>query len=130
MNIILMIGSLLGFTSVFMAAYVDHSLAVQYTGKMMEGLLTAVRYHQLYAIVITMLGFAKLCINNKVMKSWLARSAYVFIVGSVLFSFSIYLAAMTGVREITYVTPIGGILLMAGWLVLLRAAMFPKSPSL
>lgn len=127
MNIVLMIGTLLGFTSVFMAAYVDHSLAMQCTGKILEGLLTAVRYHQLYAIIITMLGLAQLSMANKKMKIWLARSAWIFIAGSILFCFSIYLAAITGWREITFVTPVGGILLMAGWLVLLRAAVFPKS---
>lgn len=127
MNLILMIGSLLGFTSVFMAAYVDHSLALQCTGKILEGVLTAVRYHQLYAVIITMLGFAQLSTANKNLKIWTARSAWVFITGSVLFCFSIYLAAMTGWREITFLTPIGGVMLMAGWLILLRAALFPKS---
>jgi uncharacterized membrane protein YgdD (TMEM256/DUF423 family) len=123
MNKILLLGAVLGLLSIMIAAYVDHSLALHLTGKPLHGLLTAVRYHQLYAIVISMIGLTlPLQVNSRI-KSWLARSAYVFTVGILLFSVSIYISAMTGITGITYLTPIGGIILMIGWGCLIRTAL-------
>ena len=122
-NIILLLGASLGLSSIMIAAYVDHSLALHVGGKSLRALLTAVRYHQLYAIVVCMIGLsAPLQINNRI-KSWLARSAYIFSIGVILFSFSIYFSAMLDMAGITYLTPVGGILLMTGWACLIRTAL-------
>tara|TARA_R110000868_G_scaffold167210_1_gene401493 strand:+ start:411 stop:791 length:381 start_codon:yes stop_codon:yes gene_type:complete len=122
MNIILLIGAALGLTSVMMAAFIDHSLATLYSGKLLNGLYTAVRYHQLYAILITIFGLSLPLIRNEKMRSSLRCSTLIFMTGIILFSFSIYLAAVTGLSSFTYLTPVGGILLMAGWVSLLRVA--------
>jgi len=45
-------------------------------------------------------------------------AAWLFLAGAVLFSGSLYLLAATGVRALGAVTPVGGVLLMAGWAVL------------
>jgi uncharacterized membrane protein YgdD (TMEM256/DUF423 family) len=123
MNVILLLGAALGLSSIMMAAYVDHSLALYLSGKSLRGLLTAVRYHQLYAVVVCMIGLALTSQSNIRMKAWLIRSAYIFSVGVFSFSFSIYFSAMTDIAGISYFTPVGGIFLMIGWGCLIRAAL-------
>jgi len=123
MNVILLLGAVLGLSSIMMAAYVDHSLALYLSGKSLRGLLTAVRYHQLYAVVICMIGLALTSESNIRMKAWLIRSAYIFSIGVFSFSFSIYFSIMSGIVGISYFTPVGGILLMIGWGCLIRTAL-------
>ena len=123
MNILLLVGGLLGLSSVMMAAYVDHSLGLYLNGKALNSLLTAVKYHQLYAIIISMMGLYLPMQINPPFKSWLNRSAYLFIVGILLFSFSIYCSILFSFPRIIYGTPIGGILLMVGWVCLIRASL-------
>jgi uncharacterized membrane protein YgdD (TMEM256/DUF423 family) len=79
MNVILFLGAALGLSSIMMAAYIDHSLALHLSGKSLRGLLTAVRYHQLYAVVTCIIGLALTSQSNIRMKAWLLRSAYVFL---------------------------------------------------
>jgi uncharacterized membrane protein YgdD (TMEM256/DUF423 family) len=122
MNLPLLIGAILGLLSVIAAAYVDHSLALHLTGKQLSSVLTAVKYHQLYSIVISMIGVTlPLQINNMV-KSWLVRSTYLFSIGIILFSFSIYISSLFDLSGVLYLTPVGGIILMTGWVGLIRTA--------
>jgi uncharacterized membrane protein YgdD (TMEM256/DUF423 family) len=123
MNKILLSGSMLGLLSVMMAAYVDHSLSLTLAGKARHSISVAVRYHQLYAIVITVIGLIIPLQANQRMKSWLIRAAYVFITGILLFSFSIYFVSITGVSGLLNFTPVGGVFLILGWVFLIRTAL-------
>jgi uncharacterized membrane protein YgdD (TMEM256/DUF423 family) len=123
MNKILLSGAILGLLSLMMAAYVDHSLSLTLIGKARHSIVVAVRYHQLYSIMITIIGLIIPLQANQRMKSWLIRSAYVFIVGILLFSFSIYLASIMGILGLLHFTPIGGVILMLGWGCLIRTAL-------
>jgi uncharacterized membrane protein YgdD (TMEM256/DUF423 family) len=120
MNIILLIGAVFGLSSVMMAAYVDHSLAMTLTGKSLNAVQTALRYHQLYAIIISLLGlFSPTFLYRK----WLSSAAYVFSLGLLSFSFSIYLTYIWHVSGLLYFTPLGGLLLMLGWVLLIVNAI-------
>jgi uncharacterized membrane protein YgdD (TMEM256/DUF423 family) len=123
MNIVLFLGGLLGLSSIMMAAFVDHALMLHLSEKVLASVLTAVRYHQLYAIVISMIGlFLPLQINS-LSKLWLRRTAFLFIVGVTLFSFSIYSFAIFNLPWIIHVTPFGGMILMLAWLSLIRTSL-------
>lgn len=123
MNKILLSGAILGLLSVMMAAYVDHSLSLTLVGKSRGSILVAVKYHQLYSIIITIIGLIIPLQVNQQMKTWLVRSSYVFILGILLFSFSIYLALITDIMGLLHFTPIGGVILMLGWGCLIRTAV-------
>ncbi len=123
MNKILFAGAILGLLSVLMGAYIDHSLFFVLTAKARHSISVAVRYHQLYAIIIAIIGLIIPLQANRRVRSWLIRSAYIFIAGILLFSFSIYLALITGVLGLLHFTPIGGVILMLGWTSLLRTAL-------
>ncbi|MCL4677333.1 MAG: DUF423 domain-containing protein [Alphaproteobacteria bacterium] len=109
MNRILVCGGLLGLTSVMMGALGDHGFDL--TPEKAKSLETAIRYNMIYAVLIVALALAP---NDRK----LHIPAYLFTAGTVLFSFSIYAALLTGIRELTYFTPAGGITIMIGWLAL------------
>jgi uncharacterized membrane protein YgdD (TMEM256/DUF423 family) len=114
-NYILLIGALLGLTSVGAGAYVDHVLVHAVDEKTLSMIKTALYYHQLYAVIISAIGLVHCLKNDAIL---LKLSAWIFVIGTVLFSFSIYLRALTGTIAWIKVTPIGGTLLMVGWVLL------------
>jgi uncharacterized membrane protein YgdD (TMEM256/DUF423 family) len=54
------------------------------------------------------------------------RSAYIFAAGIILFSAGIYCSTILGIAGTVYLTPVGGVLLMAGWGCLIRAALLRR----
>lgn len=119
MRTLLMIGAVLGLLSVAIGAAADHG---GWAEAMAASVDTAIRYHQLGAIMIVVLALAGLRTENDGLRRGLGIAAMLFVIGTVLFSFSIYAAAMTGLRDLTLITPFGGVTLMAAWLALLLAA--------
>ena len=114
-NYILLIGALLGLTSVGAGAYIDHVLIHAVDVKTLSMIKIALHYHELYAVIISAIGLI-CCLKNDAIL--LKLSAWIFIIGTVLFSFSIYLKALTGTNAWIKLTPIGGTLLMVGWILL------------
>tara|TARA_Y100001968_G_scaffold116826_2_gene106195 strand:- start:1450 stop:1833 length:384 start_codon:yes stop_codon:yes gene_type:complete len=111
------VGSFLGAISVAFGAYSEHSLKPVITEEQFRFLITAIRYNQIHAIIIIITAIVH--INNseqsrKIMK-WVGRT---FITGTICFSFSIYLSVLTGINEITYLTPVGGLTLIFAWILL------------
>lgn len=121
MNPVLVAGAILGFLSVALGASAEHILQSRVDAEVWRWVMTAVRYHQVGALVVTALGLS-LTAGARPAR-WLAMSGWFLIAGTILFSFSIYAAALTGIRELTYVTPLGGVSLMFGWLVLIWAGI-------
>lgn len=120
MNFILLIGAVYGFLAVAMGAYIDHVLKLSFPIATLEMVNTALRYQQLHAVLIIVLSF------HTHQKRFLVPSAC-FILGIILFSFSIYAAALTQATGWLKITPSGGSLLMLGWLCLLLAAFQKNS---
>jgi len=123
MNKVLAAGALLGFLSVAIGASIEHVLRGNADAEVLRWTMTAIRYHQVGALVVTMIGLALLVRPDVAAAAGLARSGWLFVAGTLLFSFSIYAAAVTGVEALTYLTPVGGITLMVAWLSLLWPAL-------
>lgn len=111
---LLMAACVLGFISVGFGAYSEHGLRPMVTEEEFRFLMTAIRYNQIYATVVTALALVGLVKPI----AGLATSGWIFTIGTVLFSFSIYAAVFFGSPGLTILTPIGGTTLMIGWLVL------------
>ncbi|MDR3477739.1 MAG: DUF423 domain-containing protein [Gammaproteobacteria bacterium] len=122
MNVILLLGAILGLASVIMGAYIDHGLAPHLSDKSLSQVLTAVRYHQSYAIVICAIALSLSARINPKIKWWLTLSAYLFLIGILLFSFSIYLSVILSASQWLSLAPWGGSTLMLGWVCLIRVA--------
>lgn len=121
MNPVLVLGALLGLLSVIIGASAEHLIRQSIEPEVWRWVMTAVRYHQVGAVVITAIGLAMAAGARPARR--LNLSAGFLIAGTLLFSFSIYAAAITGIEKLTYVTPLGGVTLMFGWLLLVWAGL-------
>ena len=119
---ILLIGALFGFFSVAFGAYSEHGLRPVVSEEEFRMLMTAIRYNQVNSVIICAIGLILLAPNGFPRVSFFKWSGILFIIGTVLFSFSIYLSVGLQIPSLVYVTPVGGITLMLSWLVLAVAA--------
>ncbi len=110
-------GSFLGAISVAFGAYSEHSLKPVITEEQFRFLITAIRYNQIHAIIIIITAIVHInnCEQSRKIMKWVGRT---FITGTICFSFSIYLSVLTGINEITYLTPVGGLTLIFAWILL------------
>ncbi|RIV35167.1 DUF423 domain-containing protein [Flagellimonas lutimaris] len=112
-------GALFGLLAVIFGAFGAHALKKKLTPELLQSFETGVKYQMYHAIVLLVLGF-----NLSFDKPLDSAIVNFFIFGTLLFSFSIYalcLGAAKGnkPRFLGPVTPIGGLLLVAGWALLL-----------
>ena len=116
---LLFIGALSAAIAVALGAFGAHGLRSVLTPDMLAVFETGVRYQMYHALALVALGLAG--------SARLGRLANVagglFVVGSVGFSGSLYLLTLAGTKGIGLVTPLGGVLLLVGWLVLAVAAL-------
>ena len=110
----IIIAAISGAAAVMAGAFGAHGLRARATPEQISAWTTASNYHLLHSVVLLALAmFASSTARSIV---W---PASLFGLGLVLFSGSIYLLVLTEARWLGPVTPIGGLLLIAGWLALL-----------
>ncbi|AIT09335.1 hypothetical protein LO80_04695 [Candidatus Francisella endociliophora] len=119
----LIIGAILGFISVAFGAYAEHGLKTQLSAEHFDFIMTAVRYNQAYAIIISGIGLALLSSKNLANCLILKLSNILFIIGTLLFSFGIYISIVCNIPTVMKLAPIGGTSLMLGWVSLAIAAV-------
>jgi uncharacterized membrane protein YgdD (TMEM256/DUF423 family) len=105
----------LGFTGVALGAFGAHALAATIGAESLPTWKTAVQYQLLHAAAL--LGIAGLQIRSapSALLGWCSR---LFLIGIVLFSGSLYALVLDGPRWLGPVTPLGGLALLIGWLLL------------
>ena len=122
MRWIALAGAVLGLTSVMLGAAGDHLLAGKLTPEIAHTFDVALRYHQLYAILIFCMGLY----GHKEMPTKIYRLAcLLFLAGIVIFSGSLYANLWMDLGQLSLGTPVGGVMLMCGW-VLVAASFFVK----
>jgi len=104
-------GSLLAFAGVLLGAMGTHALKSQIEPARLEVFETAVRYQLWHAIALVAIGLSPAA-RERVM----AIPATLMIAGVVLFSGSLYALALGSPVWLGFITPLGGLCLMAGWL--------------
>ena len=114
----LLIGAMSGCLVVIMGAFGAHALneLLDDYGKSIYN--KAVLYHMFHSIVILILGL----INKIQPKIQLYMAGWSFVFGIILFSGSLYIIAITGIKSLGIITPIGGILFIIGWVFLILKA--------
>lgn len=115
---IIIFAAVAGFLSVGAGAAADHLVRALADDRAMHIVETAVRYHQLYSVVLFTIGLY----GSQRPSRLLALSAGAFASGVIIFCGSLYASVFLDLPMLTAGTPIGGFLLMAGWL--LAAASF------
>jgi uncharacterized membrane protein YgdD (TMEM256/DUF423 family) len=109
------LAALLGFVAVVAGAYGDHGLKDPDAQRLMR---IGAQYGLIHALAV----FAALGLFSRAPRTSLV-SAWLFLVGQILFSVLLYLMALTGNRTLGIATPFGGLAMMAGWLALALAAL-------
>jgi uncharacterized membrane protein YgdD (TMEM256/DUF423 family) len=98
-----------GFFAVALGAFGSHGLKdILLQNGMTETWKTASLYHLAHSVLLLWLAWAG--INQ--------RAFWSFVVGIFIFSGSLYLMSVTGIRWLGAVTPVGGLALLSGWLFL------------
>lgn len=115
-KLFLIIGSILGGTGVMIGAFGAHALKnLLETSGRMETFETAVKYQFYHALALILLGL--LIAKNE--QNYYQYSGYSFLIGTFIFSGSLYILCLSGITKFGMITPIGGVLMIAGWIFML-----------
>jgi len=107
----LIISAVSGFTAVSIGAFGAHGLRETLTPQMLEVYKTGVLYQLIHSVVLLALTL------NTVIKAKLP--SIFFLLGIMLFSFSLYIYSTSGIRLFAMITPIGGFCFLIGWLLII-----------
>ena len=116
---ILITACLFGLLSIILGAFGAHGLKVYISNEALQTFETGVRYQMYHALLLLFVGITKL-LTYKIKKTVF----YLVVFGVLLFSGSIYGLATNSMTRfefntIAFLTPIGGLLLIISWSVLL-----------
>ncbi|HEX4825950.1 MAG TPA: DUF423 domain-containing protein [Candidatus Polarisedimenticolaceae bacterium] len=112
------LGGWLGALGVVLGAFGAHGLKSRVDAEMLAVWETASRYHLVHALALLATGWAA----SRWPGVWTSAAGWLFVSGIAIFSGSLYALALSGVRALGAITPIGGLCLIAGWVCLGMAA--------
>ena len=118
-QIVLIVASVYGALSVILGALGAHALKKVLTEAQLQSFEVGVKYQMYHAIVLLVLGFY-LSFDTRLQQ----YMGWSFILGTFLFSFSIYFLSLQSVmganlKFLGPITPLGGLLMIVGWCLLL-----------
>ena len=108
----------MGFLGVALGAFGAHGLKSAISPDMMEVYKTGVLYHLIHSVVILGIGLSKIP-KQEHWNQGLGKASIFFLAGIILFSFSLYLLAITSISAFGFVTPFGGVCFLIGWAMLI-----------
>jgi len=122
----LLFASILGVLAVIFGAFGAHALKKLLNNEQLKSFETGVKYQMYHAIVLLLIGF-----NFNLETTSEKYMVYTFIVGILLFSFSIYGLVISSaknkkLRFLGPITPLGGLLLVCGWCLLFFSFLHSK----
>ena len=121
MRLFLQIGALSAGLAVAAGAFGAHALRAKLEPRMLEVFETAARYQMYHALAL--LAVAWVAMRTPAGATGAVHaSGWLFVLGTVLFSGSLYAMAFTGIRALGAITPLGGVCFIAGWVALAVAA--------
>lgn len=117
-RLFLTLAAVSGFLAVAFGAFGAHGLRERLTPDMLAIFEVGVRYQMYHALALVGVALA--------LERWpsgpLAIAGWSFITGTLIFSGSLYVLTLTGVRWLGAITPIGGVAFLVGWAALAWAA--------
>lgn len=113
-KLMVMLAGLFGFLGVGFGAFGAHALKQRLTPDLLAIYCTAVEYQFWHALALMAVGLLAMSRPGPL----LSASGWCFAFGILLFSGSLYALALSGVRVLGAITPIGGLLFLVGWVLL------------
>lgn len=115
MKLFLILGALNAFLSVGLGAFGAHGLKAKLTPDLLAVYKTGVEYHFYHALGLLAVGL----VAAQFPQSALVRgSGWAMLAGIVVFSGSLYMLSITGIRWLGAITPLGGVAFLAAWALL------------
>ncbi|WP_405097611.1 DUF423 domain-containing protein [Oceanobacillus sp. FSL H7-0719] len=114
MKFFLLLGVINGFLSVALGAFGAHGLEGKVTEKQLATWEKAVDYQMFHAVALFVTGF----IMAKFQSGSLTAAGWMFLIGIILFSGSLYIYSTTAIKTFAMITPIGGVAFLIGWILL------------
>ncbi|KAA9349167.1 DUF423 domain-containing protein [Larkinella humicola] len=114
-------GAILGFLGVALGAFGAHAFrAMLELSKRSDTFETAVKYQFYHALALVAIGILlQLPATSAVSAKYYSWAGYAYLSGVLIFSGSLYTICFTGITKFGAVAPIGGLLMLAGWALLL-----------
>lgn len=116
-----LIGAVSAFTAVAAGAFGAHGLRSRVTAELLAVFETAARYQMYHALAL--FAVAWLAGRSPVPSLPAELAGWLFVIGTLVFSGSLYAMALTGHRWLGAITPLGGIAFLAGWVCLAWAVV-------
>ena len=116
-------GAITALLSVAIGAFGAHMLEDRLSEYAMGVYETGVQYHMIHAVGLLLVGALIDRLPSRKLAVW---AGWLLLAGVVLFSGSLYTLALTDVKELGAVTPLGGVAFIAGWLCLAMSTRAPK----
>ena len=115
MKSILTIAALSGLLAVVLGAFGAHALKKMISPEMLEVYKTGVQYQFYHTFALLAVGVLMYFNTSKALK-W---SGYLFVLGILLFSGSLYVMTIAGIKALGIITPFGGMVWIAAWFLLM-----------
>ena len=107
-------GAIMAFLAVGLGAFGAHALKNRLTPDMLDIFEVGVRYQMYHALALLAVAWA----SSRWPESNLNAAGWAFIIGIVIFSGSLYILSIFGIRWLGAITPIGGLAFLIGWAIL------------
>ncbi len=118
-KLFLIIGSIATALAVGLGAFGAHGLKEMLTDEMLDIFETGVKYHFYHAIGLLVIGLVAQLIPNSSLLQW---SGWLMLAGIIIFSGSLYILSISGIRWMGAITPIGGLCFIVAWILLALAS--------
>ena len=118
----IVVAAFLGATAVIFGAYASHGLSAWATSVQVSQVQTAVQYQLFHAITLLVV----VLINSLFAHRLLSLSLWLFTLGILCFSGSLYYLVFLGSKLLVLITPLGGLLLICAWLCIGIAMLFKQ----
>ncbi|MCH7815834.1 MAG: DUF423 domain-containing protein [Proteobacteria bacterium] len=115
-KLFILLASINGFLAVALGAFAAHALRERLSSELLNTFQTAVQYHMYHALALFGVGLLLMNYPNATLPR---ISGYLFLLGIVLFSGSLYILSVSGIRWLGAITPLGGVSLLAAWACLI-----------
>lgn len=119
MKMFFLIGAIFGFLAVALGAFGAHGLEGKISDSALDMWEKAVKYQMFHTTSLLIIAV----LATRVHLASLTWAGWLFIIGTILFSGSLYLYATTGIRSLAMITPFGGVTFLIGWVLFGYAMM-------
>jgi uncharacterized membrane protein YgdD (TMEM256/DUF423 family) len=114
-NLFLVLAGVNGFIAVSLGAFAAHGLKSMLGADLLATFQTGVQYHMYHSLALLAVGILVLQFPAQ---TGLRIAGFLFLAGIIIFSGSLYVLALSGIRWLGAITPIGGVAFLAGWALL------------